>query len=239
MRELNIPKRDAPSPIVSEQWKKQNAWLEQQLDGDYFLFVQRFDRAETSFLNAIKTAEVSGFKDARLARSYTGLARAHAARRHYEESIREYEKALAIKKKAYGNNHSDVADILTELAYVRILMNQVKEARGLVSEAAQVWKNLKTDSLTELAFVDAAVSVQEGNDAAAGEKLKNASARYLAQLDLHRYPQSVKSIRLARDCGERYAIWLDIHHKDAEAKACREKFKPINEWLMTLGETGV
>lgn len=238
MKPLQVPQSHGTSPAVSREWQNQNDWHEKQQDGDYFLFVQRFDRAEAAFDEAIAKAVEAGFRDARVARSYTGLARARVGRRKYAEALADYRNALQIKKRSYGNFSADVGDILTEMAYLHILLNQPVEARKLVLESFQIWKKLKAEHITELVFVDGALTWQEGNDKSAGAKLERAASQYIEQTDLKRYPQSTHSLRMARDCGERYATWLLVHGKKSEAQLLRERFKPINEWLMILGESG-
>jgi tetratricopeptide (TPR) repeat protein len=225
--------------MVSQQWNEQNDWLNHQQDGDYLLFVQRFDKAEEAFKTAIKKAQDARFKDARLARSLTGLGRAYSNRRQWADAIKQYDQALAIKQKSYGEFHYDVADILTERAFAKISLGQVSEARSDVQEANQIYTKLKSPSSTELLFVDAVVSQQEGDQKAAEKKLKDATTKYLAQIDLQRYPQSTKSLRIARDCGERYATLLEVDGRKDEAKAYRARMQPVNDWMMILGESGV
>lgn len=238
-RQLNIGKEEAPLPMVSQQWKEQNEWLEHQQDGDFFLYIQRFDRAEQSFKTAIKKAEDARFRDARLARSQTGLARAYLNRHEFDDALRLYTKALEIKKKAYGENHYDVADILTERAYANLALFHTEDARSDVQQAKLIYRNLKSQSLPELDFVDAALDVQSGNDRDAETKFKSALQLLLSQIKLHRYPQPTKSMRIARDCGDRYISILEAHGKKSEADSCRQNLKPISEWLIILGETGV
>lgn len=239
VRKLNISKEEAPPPMVSKQWKEQTDWLEHQQDGDFFLYIQRYDRAEDSFKTAIKKAEDARFRDARLARSQAGLARAYSNRRKFQDAIRLYDKALEIKRKAYGENHYDVADILTERAFVNVSLFNTDAARQDVERAKQIYRNLKLQPLLELQFVEAAVDVQSGKENSALPKFKSATDQFISQINLHHYPQSTKSMRVARDCGDRYASLLDSRGKRAEAQAYRDKLRPITEWMMILGERGV
>src|SRR5690606_29778434 len=80
-QKLNIGDQKAPVSSVTQQWIEQNDWLSYQQDGDFLLYVQRFDKAEEAFKTAIKKADDARFKDARVARSLTGLARVYLTRR--------------------------------------------------------------------------------------------------------------------------------------------------------------
>lgn len=234
VNKLNVPKKDLPSPMVAE-WKKQGDWLDKQQDGDFFLYVQRFDRAEESFEAAIEKAGLFGKQDARMARSLVGLARAQTARRKLPEAKENYEKALAIKRKSYGEAHSDIADILTELAYVKACSCESEAARDLVKQTDKALKKLQASRSAELQFIDAMIELNDGKDAET--KLKTAADGFLAQIDLDKYPQPTKSMRTACDSVERLAIWYDSHGKPDQAEQYREKLQPIRQWLMIMGES--
>ena len=225
--------------MVSQSWREQNEWLEHQQDGDFFLYIQRFDRAEESFKTAIKKAEDARFRDARLARSQTGLARAYSNRHKFEEALKYYNQALEIKKKAYGENHYDVADILTERAFVNASLSKIDAATQDLHRVEKINTNLKAHALLELQFVEAVIDMQSGKETAALPKFKLTTEQFISQIDLHRYPQSTKSMRIARECGERYAALLEANGRKDEAKAYRNKLRPISEWMMILGESGV
>lgn len=235
---LSIGDQNAPVSGVTQQWIEQNDWLSHQQDGDFLLYVQRFDKAEEAFKTAIKKADDARFKDARVARSLTGLARVYLTRRQFENAITKYEQALDIKRRAYGDDHYDVADILTELAFAEASLGRLERARGHVERATTVYKNHKADVGTELLYVDAFLNAQEGKPTVAEKKYKQATERLILQIDVHRYPQPTRSMRLARDCAEQYANLLDNQGKKDVARAFRERVKPINEWMMILGESG-
>lgn len=235
---LNLGDQNAPVSGVTQQWIEQNDWLGHQQDGDFLLYVQRFDKAEEAFKTAIKKADDAKFKDARVARSLTGLARVYLARRQFEDAIAKYEQALDIKRRSYGDDHYDVADILTELAFAEASLGRLETARGHVERATTVYKNHKAKVGTELLYVDAFLNVQEGKQEIAAEKYKQATDRLISQIDVHHYPQPTRSMRIARDCAEQYANLLDNQGKKDLARAFRERVKPINEWMMILGESG-
>ncbi|MBX9668716.1 MAG: tetratricopeptide repeat protein [Candidatus Obscuribacterales bacterium] len=232
----HIPSRQPASQVVSPDWDNQQGWIGKQRDGEFLLFVQRFDRADAKFREAVKLAEEFGAGDARVARSLTGLGRAQAAHNDWQSALIQYERALQIKRKSYGNDHSDVADLLTDLAVAKLNLNQVKESRTALDEAKAIWKHIHATTIPETMFVDAMVKDKEGN-LEAEDTFKRATDMYLSQIDLHKYPQPTVSLREARDCGERYCAWLDTHGKADQAKEYRQKLQPVKEWLDLLGQS--
>src|SRR5579885_335650 len=120
-RDLSIPRQKSePDPMSSSQWRSQMAWLDAQEDGDFYLFVRRYDKAEQAFQLAAKEAKAFGRNDPRGARSLTGLARVALAKRDFKGAAASFQEALSIKRKAYGNYNSDVSDLMTELARAQV-----------------------------------------------------------------------------------------------------------------------
>ncbi len=222
--------------MVSADWDNQQGWIAKQRDGEFLLFVQRFDRADAKFREAVQLAEEFGVNDARVARSLTGLGRAQAAHNDWQSALIQFERALTIKRKSYGNDHSDVADLLTDLAVTRCQLNQVKESRTALDEAKAIWKHIHATTIPETMYVEAIVKDKEGS-LEAEDAFKRATDTFLTQIDLHKYPQPTISMREARDCGERYCVWLDTHGKAELAKQYRQKLQPLNEWLNLLGQS--
>ncbi len=236
---MAIPKNDPAAEAVTAQWKNQTDWLEAQKDGEFFLAIQRFDKAEEAFLAAINKAAPFGGRDARLARSKTGLARTYTARRRWSDAISQYQEALSIKKKSYGDDHIDVADILNEMAFVQVCSNEYAQAKRTIEEASSTWKHLKINNPPELLMVEAIIDADEQRNDSADRKFKSASTTLLTQIDVHKFPQPIKSMRTARECIDRYSDWLQSHGKPELAKEYKTKLQPINDWLITLGESGV
>ncbi len=222
----------------SPEWTSQSDWLEFQRDGEFLLAVQRYDKAEEAFLTAVKKAEAFGARDARVARSKTGLARTCVGRRNWTRAAAEYRDALAIKEKSYGHTHYDVGEITTELAYVQISQGDTAEARKTIENAKSIWKATKIDFPAELIMLDAIADANDGKDSSAELKFKSASDLFLGQIDIHKFPQPTKSMRTARECIDRYSALLEAHKKPQLAKTYKTKFQPINEWLIILGESG-
>lgn len=237
--EFRIPTKQSSLDADSPQWISQSDWLEFQRDGEFLLAVQRFDKAEEAFLTAVKKAEAFGARDARVARSKTGLARTYVGRRNWPRAASEFRDALAIKQKSYGRTHYDVGEITTELAFVQISQGETAEARKTIDEAKSIWQQTKITAPAELVMIDAIADANEGKDKSAEQKFKLASDLFLAQIDLHKFPQPIKSMRNARECIDRYAAWLEAHKNLQLAKSYRAKGQPISEWLMILGESGV
>ncbi|MDZ4835194.1 MAG: tetratricopeptide repeat protein [Candidatus Melainabacteria bacterium] len=240
LNEMKIPTKDkASDAALSPQWTKQTEWLEFQQDGEFLLSVQRFDKAEQAFLTAVKKAESFGARDARVARSKTGLARAYMGRRDWNKAVHFYGDALAIKKKSYGDNHTDVGDISSELARAYLSAGHPAEAKKMVADAKAIWKQLKLEAPAELVLTDAILASEDGNNVIAEQQFKKASDVLLSQIDLHKFPQPVTAMGTARESVDRYSTWLDTHGKPQLAKEYKAKIQPINEWLMILGESGV
>lgn len=236
--QFNIPTKQSSMDADSPEWTSQSDWLDFQRDGEFLLAVQRFDKAEEAFLTAVKKAGAFGARDARVARSKTGLARAYVGRRNWARAAAEYRDALAIKEKSYGHTHYDVGEIITELAFVEISQGDAVAARKEIEDVRAIWKKTNTQIPAELIMIDAIADANEGKDTSAEQKFKSASDLYLKQIDIHKFPQPVKSMHIARECVDRYAFWLEAHKKPQLAKSYREKIQPINEWLMILGESG-
>lgn len=214
-------------------------WLDFQRDGEFLLSVQRFDKAEVAFLTAVKKAEAFGARDARVARSRAGLARTFVARRNWARAVAEYREALTIKKKSYGEDHYEVGELTTELAYALVSMGETKEAREKLEQAKSIRTKAKINTSAELTMIDAMVDANEGKDASAEQKFKSASNLFLQQIKLDKYPQPIKSMRTARECLDRYSDWLTAHGNPQLAKEYKSKNQPINQWLMIMGESGV
>ena len=68
-----------------------------------------YAEAEVSFLAALDEAERYGPLDQRLATSLKNLAEVYQAQGRYSEAAPLYRRALAMRKKALGPGHSDVA----------------------------------------------------------------------------------------------------------------------------------
>ncbi len=225
--------------MVSKEWQAQNEWLDKQEDGDFFLFVRRFDRAQEAFQSAIQKGESFGPFDARLARSLTGLARVFMAKHDFESARLQYERALEIKRKSYGNENSDVIDIIRELACAQVQLGHTQEARKLIDEALQL--QVKTNdllSMPEAKFIASKICLQENNAKDEEKNLAEAADGFLKDVSLT-YPVNTMRLQNSADCVYSYCSFLDRHGKQVQADNYRAKITPVQNWLNMLGQTGV
>lgn len=243
--EVTIPvganEQELHDPAVIEMWKAQDAWLDAQRDGDFYVYMRRFDQARESFDKAISEARKSfGNDDPRLARSLTGLGRCFAARRDYPSAILAFEEALKIKKAKYKNPSLDVADLLTELAHMRLGQVELDQARALINESNQLRKQIATDSFSpETALVDALLLAREGKQKEAQtlyKKVEDELLRHLASTSA--LPPSTRAMTTVRECLDNYLICLNQVADKKGLEDAHKKLDSINEWLVILGENG-
>jgi tetratricopeptide (TPR) repeat protein len=243
--EVNIPVgangQELHDPSVIAMWKAQDTWLDHQRDGDFYIYVRRFDQARESFDSAIREARKSfGNDDPRLARSLTGLGRCFAARREYPAALLAFEEALKIKKAKYKNPSLDVADLLTELAHVRLGQSELAQARALINESNQLRKQISADSFSpETALVEALLLAREGKRKEAKtlyKKVENELLKRLAPTD--ELPPSTRAMTTLRECLDNYILSLDQDGDRKGVEELRKKLDEVNQWLVILGENG-
>lgn len=185
-----------------------------------------------------KAAPGFGQHDPRLARSLTGLARVALAKHNPALAEMHYKKALSIKLKSFGNENSDVIDLVTELAMTEISLGKVKEARQLIDESQATKMKLQdTSSMPETWFAQALVYSKEGNDSAAATNYRLAADAFMNKLEKLSYPVSTLTMQTAKDCVDSYCNFLDAHKQTRPAKEYRSRIAPINNWLATLGQS--
>lgn len=228
-------------PSVISMWKAQDAWLDEQRDGDFYIYLRRFDQARESFDTAIKEARKSfGNDDPRLARSLTGLGRCFAARRDYPAALLAFEEALKIKKAKYKSPSLDVADLLTELAHVRLGQAELAQARALIDQSKQLRKQIAADSFSpETALVDALLLAREGKQKEAKtlyKKVENELRKRLTPTD--ELPPSTRAMTTLRECLDNYVLSLDQDGDKKGVEELRKKLDSVNQWLVILGENG-
>lgn len=234
--------KELHDPSVIKMWKSQDAWLEDQQDGDFYIYMRRFDQARESFDAAIREARKSfGNEDPRLARSLTGLGRCFAARRDYPSAIQAFEEALKIKKSKYKNPSLDVADLLTELAHLRLGQSELAQARNLIDESYQLRKRIASaDSFSpETTLVEALLLAREGKPNQARILYIKVEDFLLRQLATTReLPPSTRAMTTLRECLDNHVLAMQQVGDKKGLQDSRKKLASINEWLVILGESG-
>ncbi len=212
------------------------AWLDAQEDGDFYLFVRRYDKAEQAFQLAAKEAKAFGRNDPRGARSLTGLARVALAKRDFKGAAASFQEALSIKRKAYGNYNSDVSDLMTELARAQVMQGNVGEARKLIDEATSIKKKIKDENtLPESSFVDALISKREGDMREANWNYKMAADGFLHKLKSLSYPTSTLTMQNGVDAVHAYSNFLREQRKETDVAAIYDaEIAPVEKWLSEL-----
>ena len=76
----------------------------------------------------------------RRAGSLNNLANVYYANREYEEAATVHERVLAIRQKALGAEHRDVAASLSNLAEVHDANGEYEEAAALCGQALAIWE---------------------------------------------------------------------------------------------------
>jgi tetratricopeptide (TPR) repeat protein len=226
---------------VVAMWEAQDIWFNHQRDGDFYMYVRRFDQARESFEAAVAEAKKSfGKDDPRLARSLTGLGRCFVARRDYPSALLALEESLRIKKAKYRHPSLDVADLLTELAHVRLAQAEVPMARALINESIQLRNEIgKGYFAPETSLVDGMILFREGKQKAAValyKKVEEALNRELASRK--ELPPSTRSMTTLRECLDNYVLFLEQSGDKTASQAERKKLTNLNEWLVILGENG-
>ena len=102
----------APALAQTDSWENRNAAGKVAYEqGDYA-------EAERHFAAALKIAEAFGANDPRLGTTLNNLAELYQDQGRYGEAEPLYKRALAIREKALGPEHPDVATSLDDLAPV-------------------------------------------------------------------------------------------------------------------------
>ena len=68
-----------------------------------------------------------------------------------DDTLQSFAEALSIRRKKLGNDHSDVANVLTDLALVHWNRDMFEDALRAMEEAADIYKRTKDKNQLELA----------------------------------------------------------------------------------------
>jgi tetratricopeptide (TPR) repeat protein len=99
-----------------------------------------YAKAEKLLLAALKEAEKSGEQVLRLAVSLLALGRVYHAQGNYAEAEPLHQRALAIREKALGPEHADVAQSPNNLALLYKTQGKYAEAEPLYQRARAIWE---------------------------------------------------------------------------------------------------
>jgi tetratricopeptide (TPR) repeat protein len=240
--EISVPSQpEQHDSGVVAMWEAQDVWFGHQRDGDFYMYVRRFDQARESFDAAVAEAKKSfGKDDPRLARSLTGLGRCYVARRDYASALPALEEALRIKKAKYKHPSADVADLLTELAHVKVAQGEVFSARSLINQSIQLRNEIARGYFApETSLVDALILFREGKQkeaVALYKKVEEALHKELASRN--ELPPSTRSMTTLRECLDNHVFVLQQSGDKKACEAQRKKLADLNEWLVILGENG-
>lgn len=229
----------AGSHYTSKEWQAQSDWWESQEDGDFLVYVRRFDKAEDVLKVALARAEKFGRGDPRMARSMRSLARVYLERNDYEKAASLLESSLEIKEKAVGRSSSEVADIKTDLALARALQGRPEESRKLFDEALAI-RQLYDNNLdmAETIYVEAILLARTGDRAGAEKKYDKVIEILSEQM---KSSDSVPSTALISKLRSALMSEVDILKemgKTEKSKQRKEQYDRVQLWLATLGETG-
>ena len=97
-----------------------------------------YDEAQRNFESALKEAEQFGSDDARLATSLNDLASVYKAQGKYAEAEPLHKRALAIREKALGPEHPDVAKRFNNLALLYHVQGRYAEAEAFYMLALSI-----------------------------------------------------------------------------------------------------
>lgn len=229
----------AGSQYKSKEWQAQSDWWESQEDGDFLVYVRRFDKAEDVLKVAVARAEKFGKGDPRLARSMRSLARVYLERNEYDKAAELLESSLAIKERAVGRSSSEVADIKTDLALAYAFQGKPEEARKQADEALAVRRlyDNKLD-MAETTYVEAILLAQAGDRAGAEKNYDMVIKTFSEQM---KSSDSVPSTALINKLRSALMSEVDILKemgKTDKSKQRKEQYDHVQLWLATLGETG-
>ena len=115
-------------------------WKKNMSLGERALEEARYDEAEKIFLACVSDAENFGESDERLPLSLNNLAWLYRLQGKYAEAEPLYQRSLAIREKALGPEHPDVAQSLNNLALLYKAQGKHAEAEPLDQRALGIYE---------------------------------------------------------------------------------------------------
>ncbi len=103
----------------------------------YSLFY-RFRDTTNDFQEALKEAELLGYKDQRLALTLYDLGHSYAAQKRYSEAEPPLKRSLDIRENLLGREHLDVAQSLYMLGMVYVVQGKFEEAQPLLRDSLAI-----------------------------------------------------------------------------------------------------
>lgn len=73
-------------------------------------------------------------------------------------AVRLYERALAVRRKAFGDRHPDVAESWRDLAAGRLATNDLTGALAALEEVRAIWQKSPPSHPEDLADLEAAIA---------------------------------------------------------------------------------
>lgn len=224
--------------FTSEAWKQQFAWLQDQEDTDFLLYVRRLDKAESVANQAIVKANKFGAEDPRLARSLTSLGRIYIEQGNYKKALEPLEKSRDIKTKKFGKNNPDVADILTEISYAHINLGNLDKAKDALKRANAIREAINDKfSTIDSDFLEGLMFEKEN-------KLQNADKKFLSCINTYNerikgMPDSISTQQINRMviCFNRYLSIKGQLDPKFDKKPFLKKLDDLNRWLNLLGNS--
>ena len=101
---------------TGETMSNENTWQGENERGARLYQHGRYAEAEQAFRTALQAAEHCGPTDTRVALVLNNLASLCHNQRHLAEAQARYQRALALRRQAYGPHHPVVAQSLNNLA---------------------------------------------------------------------------------------------------------------------------
>lgn len=113
-------------------------WQAHTETGRQALAVKQYDRAEEAYLAALRAAEHFGDDDHRLAGTLNGLARVYCARDNFFPAAALLHRLVAIKERAMGEKHAQVAGVITNLAEMYARLGDTRQELTLRERALEI-----------------------------------------------------------------------------------------------------
>ena len=222
----------------SEAWKLQFAWLKDQEDADFLLYVRRMSEAEKLAKMAIARAKKFNEDDPRLARSLTSLGRIFLESAKYQEALVPLEKARRIKTEKFGKNSADVADILTEISYANFNLGNLDKARANLDKARAIRKVINDNfSTIDSDLIEGLILDKENRHEEALKKFLSCIETYNQRME--EMPDSISTEQMNRMtiCFQKYISIQNNLNPGFDTSPFKNNLEKLNRWLRLLGNS--